>query len=77
MPRPAAAPVLRLVGFNTRKHPMSEIFHLHGAQFIGWNLYVLGGTVIFTGLLAAAAAACRSRARDDHYLMRRPISSVP
>jgi hypothetical protein len=65
-----------LVGFNTRKHPMSEIFHLHGAQLIGWNLYVLGGLVIFTGLLAAATAAWRNRARDG-YLMRRPISSVP
>lgn len=65
-----------LVGFNTRKHPMSEIFHLHGAQLIGWNLYVLAGLVIFTGLLAAATAAWRNRARDG-YLMRRPISSVP
>jgi alpha-1,2-mannosyltransferase len=66
-----------LVGFNTRKHPMSEIFHLHGAQFIGWNLYVLAGIVIFAGLLAAATAAWLNRARDGHYLMRRPISSVP
>jgi hypothetical protein len=65
-----------LVGFNTRKHPMSEIFHLHGTQLIGWNLYVLAGMVIFTGLLAAATAAWRNRARDG-YLMRRPISSVP
>ena len=55
---------------------MSEIFHLHGVQLIGWNLYVLGGLVIFTGLLAAATAAWRNRARDG-YLMRRPISSVP
>ena len=66
-----------LVGFNTRKHPMSEIFHLHGAQFIGWNLYVLAGIVIFAGLLAAATAAWLNRARDGRYLMRRPISSVP
>src|ERR1700683_4258574 len=65
-----------LGGLNTRKHPMSEIFHLPGAQLIGWNLYVLGGLVIFTGLLAAATAAWRNRARDG-YLMRRPISSVP
>src|SRR3984885_14807747 len=65
-----------LVGFNTRKHPMSEIFHLNGAQLIGWNLYVLGGLLIFTGLLAAATAAWRNQARDG-YLMRRPISSVP
>ena len=65
-----------LIGFGTRKHPMGEIFHLHGTQLIGWNLYVLAGIVIFTGLLAAATAAWRSRERDG-YLMRRPISSVP
>jgi alpha-1,2-mannosyltransferase len=65
-----------LVGFDTRKHPMSEIFHLHGSQLIGWNLYVLAGLVIFTGLLAAATAAWHSRGRD-RYLIRRPISSVP
>jgi alpha-1,2-mannosyltransferase len=65
-----------LVGFNTRKHPMSEIFHLHGTQLIGWNLYVLAGLVIFTGLLAAATAAWRTRGHGG-YLIRRPISSVP
>jgi alpha-1,2-mannosyltransferase len=51
-----------LVGFNTGRHPMSEIFHLHGTQLIGWNLYVLGGLAIFLGLVAAAVAAWRSPA---------------
>ena len=46
-----------LVGFNVGRHPMSEIFHLHGTQIVGWNLYMLAGIVIFTGLLAAATAA--------------------
>ncbi len=63
-----------LVGFDTGRHPMSEIFHLHGAQLIGWNLYVLGGLLVFAGLLAAAAAAWRGR--RGGYLIRRPISSV-
>ncbi len=48
-----------------------------GPSFIGWNLYVLAGIMIFTGLLAAATAAWRGRAGEGHYLMRRPISSVP
>jgi alpha-1,2-mannosyltransferase len=64
-----------LVGFDTGRHPMSEIFHLDGTQLIGWNLYVLGGLLIFAGLLAAAAVAWRSR--GGGYRMRRPISSAP
>jgi alpha-1,2-mannosyltransferase len=66
-----------LVGFNTRRHPMSEIFHLHGTQLIGWNIYVLAGIVIFAGLMTSAALAWRNSGRDDGYLIRRPISSVP
>jgi alpha-1,2-mannosyltransferase len=64
-----------LVGFDAGRHPMGEIFHLHGAQLIGWNMYVLGGLLIFAGLLAAAAVAWRSS--RGGYLIRRPISSVP
>jgi len=48
-----------LVGFYTGRHPKTEIFHLHGIQLIGWNLYVLAGLVIFAGLLAAAVVAWR------------------
>ena len=56
-----------LVGFNTRKHPMSEIFHLHGTQLIGWNIYVLAGIVIFAGLVISAAVAWRNSGRGDGY----------
>jgi alpha-1,2-mannosyltransferase len=64
-----------LVGFNTRRHPMSEIFHLHGTQLLSWNLYVLAGIVIFAGMLAWAVVAWRHH--SDGYLRRWPISSVP
>jgi alpha-1,2-mannosyltransferase len=50
-----------LVGFHVGRHPMSEIFHLQGTQLISWNLYVLGGLVLFAGLLVAAARAWRGR----------------
>jgi hypothetical protein len=30
------------VGFDVRRHPMSEILHLHGIQLVGRNLFVLG-----------------------------------
>jgi alpha-1,2-mannosyltransferase len=66
-----------LVGFNTRKHPMNEIFHLHGTELIGWNIYVLAGIVIFAGLMISAGVAWRNSGRGDGYLIRRPISSVP
>jgi alpha-1,2-mannosyltransferase len=66
-----------LVGFNTRKHPMSEIFHLHGTQLLSWNLYVLAGIAIFAGLMASAVVAWRNGGSPDGYLIRRPISSVP
>jgi alpha-1,2-mannosyltransferase len=64
-----------LVRFAVRHHPRSEIFHLQGMQLISWNLFVLGGLVLFAGLLIAAALAWRGR-RGGH-LIRRPISSVP
>jgi len=48
-----------LVGFDVRKHPMTEIFHLSGAQLIGWNLFVLGGLAVFAGLVAASARVYR------------------
>ena len=50
-----------LVGFHVGRHPMSEIFHLQGTQLISWNLFVLGGLVLFAGLLVAAALAWRGR----------------
>jgi len=67
-----------LVGFYVGRHPMSEIFHLHGVQLISWNLFVLGGLALFAGLLIAAARAWRGHgpAARSH-LTRRPISSVP
>jgi alpha-1,2-mannosyltransferase len=64
-----------LVGFNTGRHPMSEIFHLHGTQLLSWNLYVLAGIAIFAGLLASAVVAWRNH--TGGYLRRWPISSVP
>jgi Glycosyltransferase family 87 len=48
-----------LVGFDVRKHPMTEIFHLSDVQLIGWNLFVLGGLAVFAGLVVAAARAYR------------------
>jgi alpha-1,2-mannosyltransferase len=48
-----------LVGFDVRKHPMTEIFHLSGVQLIGWNLFVLGGLAVFAGLVVVAARANR------------------
>jgi alpha-1,2-mannosyltransferase len=54
-----------LVGFFTGRHPKSEIFHLHGSQLIGWNLYVLAGLVIFVCLLAAAVRAWRRAQSAD------------
>jgi alpha-1,2-mannosyltransferase len=50
-----------LVGFGVRRHPMSEIFHLSALQLISWNLFVLGGLVMFAGLLVWAARAWRGR----------------
>ncbi len=48
-----------LLGFYVGRHPMSEIFHLQGAQLISWNLFVLGGLAVFAGLLVCAALARR------------------
>jgi alpha-1,2-mannosyltransferase len=50
-----------LVRFAVRHRPRSEIFHLQGMQLISWNLFVLGGLVVFTGMLIAAARAWRNR----------------
>jgi len=48
-----------LVGFDVRRHPMTEIFHLSGMQLIGWNLFVLGGLAVFAGLVVASARVYR------------------
>ena len=66
-----------LVGFDVRRHPMTEIFHLHGIQLISWNLFVLGGLAMFAFLVSRAWLAWRDRLRRGGYLIRRPISSVP
>jgi len=50
-----------LVRFAVRRHPRSAIFHLQGMQLISWNLFVLGGLVLFAGLLIAAALTWRRR----------------
>jgi alpha-1,2-mannosyltransferase len=73
---PLAFVPLGLVRFAVRHHPKSEIFHLQGMQLISWNLFVLGGLVLFAGLLIAAALIWRRRRAGGH-LIRRPISSVP
>jgi len=62
-----------LVGFYVGRHPMSEIFHLNGAQLIGWNLYVFGGLALFAGLLACAALTWRREHRLEGSA-RRPRS---
>ena len=54
-----------LVGFYVGRHPMSEIFHLQGLQLISWNLFVLGGLAMFTGLLIAAGRAWRAGRAGD------------
>jgi alpha-1,2-mannosyltransferase len=53
-----------LVGFDVRRHPMSEIFHLHGVQLISWNLFVLGGLAMFGFMVAWAARTRRNRHAD-------------
>jgi alpha-1,2-mannosyltransferase len=50
-----------LVGFDIRRHPMSEIFHLNGIQLISWNLFVLGGLAMFCFLVGRAWLARRRR----------------
>jgi alpha-1,2-mannosyltransferase len=50
-----------LVGFDVRRHPMSEIFHLNGIQLISWNLFVLGGLATFCFMVSRAWLAWRSR----------------
>jgi alpha-1,2-mannosyltransferase len=50
-----------LVGFDVRRHPMSEIFHLNGIQLVSWNLFVLGGLAMFGFLVALAWLAWRNR----------------
>ncbi len=50
-----------LVGFDVRRHPMSEIFHLSGIQLISWNLFVLGGLVTFGFMVSRAWLAWRDR----------------
>ena len=50
-----------LVGFGVRRHPMSEIFHLSATQLISWNLFVLGGLVMFAFMVGWAWLAWRDR----------------
>jgi len=61
---PAALVPDGLLGFFVGAHPVHEIYHLHGLQLISWNLFVVGGLVMFAVALAAAAAtAVRQRQR--------------
>jgi alpha-1,2-mannosyltransferase len=62
-----------LVGFDVRRHPMSEIFHLHGVQLISWNLFVLGGLAMFGFMVAWAARTRRHRHADP----ARPAEPAP
>jgi alpha-1,2-mannosyltransferase len=50
-----------LVGFDVRRHPMSEIFHLSSLQLISWNFFVLGGLVMFAFMVGWAWLAWRDR----------------
>ncbi len=50
-----------LVGFDVRRHPMSEIFHLSAIQLISWNLFVLGGLATFCFMVSRAWLAWRDR----------------
>jgi alpha-1,2-mannosyltransferase len=50
-----------LVGFYVGRHPMTEIFHLNAVQLIGWNLFVLGGLVMFGFMVVWAGRAWRDR----------------
>jgi alpha-1,2-mannosyltransferase len=52
-----------LVGFDVHRHPMTEIFHLHGIQLVSWNLFVLGGLVMFAFMVSRAWLAWRDRNR--------------
>jgi alpha-1,2-mannosyltransferase len=50
-----------LVGFGVRRHSMREIFHLSAVQLVSWNLFVLGGLVMFAFLVGRAWLAWRHR----------------
>jgi alpha-1,2-mannosyltransferase len=47
-----------LLGLFRHQHPLSEQYHLHGFQFVTWNLFVIAGLVM---LIVAVVAAVRSR----------------
>jgi alpha-1,2-mannosyltransferase len=49
-----------LIGFFVGPHPVLEIYHLHGLQEIGWNLYAVAGLAMFVFALVAAARAWRA-----------------
>jgi alpha-1,2-mannosyltransferase len=44
-----------LVGFFVGAHTSYQLFHLHGLQVIGWNLFVLAGLLMLAVAIAAAA----------------------
>jgi alpha-1,2-mannosyltransferase len=68
-----------LVGFDVRRHPMTEIFHLRGIQLISWNLFVLGGLTMFAFMVAWAARtwALRRRATGPETSLGRRAPAAP
>ena len=43
-----------LLGFFGGPHPADEKYHLHGLQFVGWNLFVLAGLMMFAVAVTVA-----------------------
>ena len=54
-----------LLGFFGGPHPVHEKYHLHGLQFMGWNLFVLAGLMMFAVAVTAAARRPRPGRRRE------------
>jgi alpha-1,2-mannosyltransferase len=63
-----------LLGFFVGQHPVHEIYHLHGIQLITWNLYVVGGLVMFAVALAAAGRLAAGRLATRRLAAKMPVA---
>jgi alpha-1,2-mannosyltransferase len=57
----AFVPYYGLISFFAGRHPLDEIYHLHGIQVISWNLFVVAGLVMLAVAVVAALRAWRQR----------------
>ena len=63
-----------LLGFFVGAHPVHEIYHLHGIQLITWNLFVVGGLVMFAVALAAAGRLTAGRLAGRRLAAKMPVA---